>query len=122
MVDEMRIFLTFLALAGIGLHFTLAWRVYVHRDEIPLYRLLVAYAVVSMGVLSVSAFWRLHDNFLTRPLNIGDLTALVPILGLLTVGVYGAMTVGRRIGEIETLRRIDKVTQNVTYLDVRKLA
>ena len=122
MLDDIRLVMTLLAVMGIGLHLVLMSRVIVHREMFPMWGLVTGYAFVAAATLSASAVRRFSDNFTAQPLHIGDLLGPVPIIGFLIVGIYGAWTVGRHIGSIESMRKIDKVTQNVTHLDIRRLA
>lgn len=122
MLDEFRIILTGMALIAIGMHLTLLWRVVLHRDMFVQWGLIVAYATAAMLTLGATATRRLQDRFFEQPFHIGDVLGVIPIVALLVVGIYGTWTIGRTIGVIEAKRRVDEITQNVHYLEVRKLA
>jgi hypothetical protein len=122
MLDEFRAVVTGFALIAIGMHVVLFVRVLAHRDMFAQWGLITAYAGGAILTLFATAARRLQDRFYDQPLHLGDFLGLVPIVAFLAVGVYGTWTIGRTIGSIEAKRRIDEVTQNVTYLEVRKLA
>jgi hypothetical protein len=122
MLDGVRVLLTLIAFMGIGLHLVLMSRVIAHREMFQLWGLITAYAFVAAATLGAAAARRLTDRFNDQPFHGGDLLGPIPIIGFFVVGIYGAWTVGRHIGSIESMRKIDKVTQNVTHLDIRRLA
>ena len=119
---EVRTVATAFAFIGIGLHLALAWRVVSHRKMFAVPNLILAYAVTAALTLAASAVRRLQDRFHDQPLHLGDVLGLVPIVGFFVVGLYGSYLVGRHIGIVESKQKVNEVTANVTYLEVRKLA
>lgn len=121
-LDTFRTIVTAFALIGIGLHLALAWRIAFHRDLFALPSLILSYAGVAALTLAATAARRLQDRFTEQPLHLGDLLGLVPVVGFVGVGLYGSYLVGHHIGAVESKRKVENVTGNVTYLEVRKLA
>lgn len=113
---------TGVAVMGVGLHLVLAGRIFTHREMFVPAGLLLGYAAVAAATLGASAVHQIQDTIHQQPFGADDLIALVPIIGFVIVGLIGAWQVGRHIGAVESKRRVDNVTANVTYLDVRNLA
>lgn len=122
LLDDFRTILTAFAIIGVGLHLALGWRVATHKAMFAVPGLVLAYAVMAALTLSASAIRRLQDRFYDQPLHMGDWLGMVPIVGFFVVGLYGSYLVGRHIGVVESKQKVNEVTANVTYLDVRKLA
>ncbi len=96
--DLYRSILTGLACVAIGVNLTLSVIILLHKAGEFYSRVWLAYSATAAATCTVSAYFRLRDAFTALPWNVGDFTALVPILGFLTAGVLGLRTLGRLVG------------------------
>ena len=100
-LDLYRTAVTVLALIGLVVNLSLAVAVVRHRSHQFATPLWLAYSLAAAGTLSVSAYWRLRDQFSDLPLNAGDFTALVPVTGMLVAGFIGWRILGRIVGRAD---------------------
>ena len=100
-LDLYRTAVTALAMVGLVVNFSLAVAVATHRDKRFATPLWLCYSIAGAATLAVSAYWRTRDQFSDMPMNVGDFTALVPVLGFLTAGTVGWRILGRIVGRAE---------------------
>ena len=100
-IDLYRTAVTVLAMVGLVVNLSLAVAVLRHRDQQFATPLWLCYSLAGAATLAVSAYFRTRDQFADLPLNVGDFTALVPVLGFLTAGTVGWRILGRIVGRSE---------------------
>ena len=100
-IDLYRTAVTVLALVGLVMNLSLAVAVARHHDKRIATPLWLAYSAAAAGTLAVSAYFRTRDQFADLPVNVGDFTALVPVLGFITASVVGWRILGRIVGRAD---------------------
>ena len=70
----------------VGFQWTRAWLRSADQDLRHALRGPAIYPVAAALTGMVSIYWRLNDNILDKPLNAGDITVLVPVIGFLVAG------------------------------------
>ena len=100
-LDLWRTALTIAGLIGVAVNVSLAVAVVRHRGESFATPLWLTYSLAAAGTMAVSAYFRTRDQTSELPLNVGDFTALVPIVGFLAAGTIGWRILGRIVGRAE---------------------
>lgn len=100
-LDYMRFAVSAAGLVAFGVNLTVAAFACRHRAIIGIPHPIIAYALAGAGTIAVAMYWRLQDHFADLPLNTGDFTALVPILGFLIAGLGMIRSIGRNVVQAE---------------------
>ena len=102
-MDNVELYRSLVTLAGVigfALNTALVVALTRHRGKVPhLGGTLTAYATLAALIAAVAVYWRVRDEYVAVPMNVGDFTALIPCLGSVVAGTVAIRQVGRMIGQ-----------------------